>query len=176
MIQAVATPTKEKERLRDMINKFLQRFAPGRKSTNQENKQPDRKEPRFKLGDGFYFEFGEVPNGYGGYRMINVFLLKVDDPSFRCCIVDGTGRIQNFPGIEDGQWKKDLNYPLTDKVQFAFWICDYVDGKAPVRWTLQPDGRYFEDEDGFGSEDCEEVTLYSCLDTNGKFTEPFRYR
>jgi hypothetical protein len=50
------------------------------------------------------------------------------------------------------------------------------DGKAEVEWVLQPDGRYFEDEDGFGAENCEEITLYSYLDTNGVFTEPFKHR
>ena len=57
---------------------------------------PVQKEPHFKLGDGFYFEFNEVPNGMGGYRMINVYLLKTDDPSFRRCIVDERGMIENL--------------------------------------------------------------------------------
>jgi len=48
--------------------------------------------------------------------------------------------------------------------------------KDSVEWTLQPDGRYFEDEDGFGAENCEEITLYSYIDTNGIFTEPFKLR
>lgn len=159
-----------------MIKKLLQKIFPEGEATQRKAEQLNRKKTRFMLGDGYYFEFDEVSNGFGGYRAINVFLLKIDDPSFRCCIVDKNGRIQNFPGIEDGEWKRDLNYPLTDKVQFGFWINAYQDGKASVRWTLQPDGQYFQDEDGFGAEDCEEVTLYSYLDTNGKFTEPFRNR
>ena len=59
-------------------------------------------------------------------------------------------------------------------VEFRFWIYEYKDGKASVEWTLQPDGGYFEDEDGFGGENCEEITLCSHIDTNGIFTEPFR--
>ena len=142
----------------------------------QKSIQSNCKEPRFKLGNGFYFEFDQVSNGYGGYRMINVYLLNVDNPSFKRCIVDGHGKILNFPGIEEGEWMKRLERPLSNKTKFRFWIYKYKDGKASVEWTLQPDGRYFEDEDGFGGENCEEITLYSSIDTNGFFTEPFKYR
>lgn len=145
-------------------------------SKEQNFKQPERPEPRFKLGDGFYFEFNEVSNGMGGYRMIDVYLLKTDDPTFRRCIVDGRGKIENFPGIEEGEWIQQLAFPLENKTQFRFWIYEYKDGKASVEWTLQPDGRYFEDEDGFGGENCEEITLYSSIDTDGFFTGPFQYR
>lgn len=136
----------------------------------------ERPEPRFNLGDGYYFEFEQVSNGMGGYRMVNVYLLKVDDPAFKRCIVDGKGKIENFPGVEKGEWIRELEFPLSNKTQFRFWIYAYTDGKASVEWTLQPDGRYFEDEDGFGAENCEEIILYSSLDTNGFFTEPFKRR
>lgn len=134
---------------------------------------PERKEPRFLLGDGFYFEFEEVPNGYGGYRMVNVWLLKVDDPGFSRLIVDKDGFIRHFPGVTGEDWKKGLEYPMDKKIRFGFWIGKFEGGLARVRWTLQPDGRYFEDEDGFGAEDCEEITLYSDLDRNGRFVRPF---
>lgn len=140
------------------------------------SKENTAKEPRFKLGDGFYMEFEEVSNGFGGYRMINVWLLKTEDPSFRRCIVNQHGGMVNFPGIEQGDWAKNLKYPMMNKVQFGFWISAYQDGKASVAWTLQPDGRYFEDEYGFGGENLEEITLYSHIDTNGDFIEPFQYR
>lgn len=156
------------------LKDLFQTVFSGNKSIEEKTKQSDHKEPRFKLGSGYYFEFNDVSNGYGGYRMINVYLMKTDDTSFRRCIVDGNGRIKNFPGIEKGEWIKNLEYPLNNKVQFRFWIYEYKDGKASVEWTLQPDGRYFEDEDGFGGENCEEITLYSHINTNGIFTEPFR--
>ncbi len=131
---------------------------------------------QFDLGSGYSYEYDDVPNGLGGYRMVNVFLLKADDPSFRRCIVDAAGRIQNFPGIRHGEWEKALEFPLTTRVRFVFRIGAYKNGKAAVSWMLQPDGRYFEDEDGFGAEHCEEITLYSYLDEDGKFTEPFYYK
>ena len=162
------------------LEKYFQDAIPQGKSVDVEQaanapaNPPVQKEPHFKLGDGFYFEFNEVPNGMGGYRMINVYLLKTDNPSFRRCIVDERGMIENFPGIVEGDWKKSLEFPLDRKTQFRFWIYHYKDGKAAVEWMLQPDGRYFEDEDGFGGENCKEVTLHSYIDTNGFFTEPFK--
>jgi len=169
--------------MKDLLNKLLKNNVNATAvvtndtgSEVQNFKQPERPEPRFKLGDGFYFEFNEVSNGMGGYRMINVYLLKTDDPTFKRCIVDGSGKINNFPGIKKGDWMKELKCPMDNKTQFRFWIYEYKDGKATVEWTLQPDGRYFADEDGFGWEHFEEVTLYSSIDTNGVFTEPFKYR
>ena len=158
------------------LKKYFQDVIPENNSLKETIDLPARKEPRFKLGEGFYFEFDEVSNGMGGYRMINVYLLKIDDPSFKHCIVDESGMIENFPGIVDGDWKNELEFPLGKKTQFRFWIYAYKDGKASVEWTLQPDGRYFADGDGFGGENCEEITLWSYIDTNGFFTEPFKHR
>lgn len=132
------------------------------------------KEPRSPLGNGMYWEFDSVPNGYGGYKNVNVWLLKVDDPDFRRCIVNRAGDIQHFPGFKDRAWESALDIPAADqRVKFVFWISPYQDGKARVRWLIQPDGRYFEDEDGFGAEHCDEIEVYSFLDEQGRFTEPF---
>lgn len=162
---------------RGFISKLSERKNKTVQSVNPVSMQPERTEPRFKLGDGFYFEFDQLSNGMGGYRMIDVCLLKIDDPSFKRCIVNKSGEIENFPGIEYGEWEKDLRIPLIGtRTQFRFWIYTYKDGKASVEWTLQPDGRYFADEDGFGWESFDEITLYSSIDTNGLFTEPFKRR
>ena len=125
------------------------------------------------LSHGFYWEYEEVPNGFGGYNTVNVHLVKLSDPAFRRCIVNHTGEIQNFPGFRDEDWKADMEFPIDSTVRFVFSIGPYRGGKACVRWVMQPDGRYFEDEDGFGAEHCEEVEMFSFLDEEGRFTEPF---
>ena len=157
--------------LKFLKNKFTANYRFSR--INEKNKS---NKPRFKLGNGYYLDFDEVSNGMGGYRKVNVRLLKTDDPFFRRYIVDERGRIQYFPGIKDGDWKKDMEFPLDHTVRFGFHISGFQDGKALVSWTLQPDGRYFEDEDGFGAEHYLEITLYSHLNEDGKFTEPFYYK
>ena len=67
------------------------------------------KEPRSPLGNGMYWEFDSVPNGYGGYKNVNVWLLKVDDPDFRRCIVNRAGDIQHFPGFKDRAWENRIS-------------------------------------------------------------------
>ena len=41
-------------------------------------------------------------------------------------------------------------------------------------WQVQPDGMYWQDEDGYGMTPDEEILLYSFIDENGRFTEPFK--
>lgn len=160
-----------------LSNLFHQKNKVEPKQTKSQSVKPapdHQKEPRFKLGNGFYWEFEQVRNGYGGYKTVNAYLLKMDDPDFRRCIVNHAGEIQNFPGFKDRSWEKELQIPAgSQRVNFVFWIFPYQDGKASVRWLLQPDGRYFADEDGFGAEHFDEIELYSTLDEDGKFTEPF---
>ncbi len=140
--------------------------------------QTDTEKPRRlkeELGEGIYYEYDQVYNGLGGYRLSNVVLLKKDDPEFRRCIINDDGEIQGFPGIEEGEWTRALEFPLENRIRFGVWLGAYKDGRARFEWTLQPDGRYFEDEDGFGGENCEEITVGSYMDSDGNFTEPFRY-
>ena len=50
--------------------------------------------------------------------MVNVYLLKLDDHTFKRCIVDGKGKIENFPGVEKGEWVKELEFPLNNTDSF----------------------------------------------------------
>lgn len=60
------------------------------------------------------------------------------------------------------------------KVYYGFGIENFMNGVALVWWTLYPDGRYFEDEDGFGGENCNETTVYAYMDTLGRVLIPFQ--
>ena len=53
---------------------------------------------------------------------------------------------------------------------------DYHGGRAEVEWQLNPDGRYYMDEDGFGMTDDEEISLWGKIDRTGKVVVPFTYR
>ena len=37
-------------------------------------------------------------------------------------------------------------------------------------WTVQPDGRHWMDDDGFGDEDQPAIALYTFIDEAGRFT------
>ena len=45
---------------------------------------------------------------------------------------------------------------------------------AEVSWQLNPDGRYYMDEDGFGMTDDEEIEIYGFIDQNAKVVVKFR--
>lgn len=92
-------------------------------------------------------------------------------------IVNHRAAIVNFPGvIEDKRWTDFLGENcFADKyVHYRTSIEDYDDEKYIIYWCIQPDGRYWEDEDGFGgTSDCE-ITLYTFIDKEGNFTGPFQ--
>lgn len=125
------------------------------------------------LGEGYRYIYDSQRNGYGGYRPVNLYLLNDNDPSVFCCIVDQNGYINHFPGVLEGSWRDELEIPFEKKTRFNFGIYRFKEGKAQVAWTLQPDGRYFEDEDGFGAEHFDEITLHSYIDKSGNFLCPF---
>ena len=53
---------------------------------------------------------------------------------------------------------------------------NYHGGRAEVEWQLNPDGRYYMDEDGFGMTDDEEISLWGKIDRKGNVVVPFTYR
>ena len=58
--------------------------------------------------------------------------------------------------------------------RYRFFVYEFKGGKAVVEWTICPDGRYFADEDGFGAEDCDELTATAVIDRKGQVLVPFR--
>lgn len=58
--------------------------------------------------------------------------------------------------------------------QYFFGIDDFRDGVAGVAWTLQPDGRYYADEDGFGMENQNEIMFYAFIDRSANIIIPFQ--
>lgn len=57
---------------------------------------------------------------------------------------------------------------------FPSFIRTYKNGVAEVSWQLNPDGRYYMDDDGFGMTDDEEVTIYGFVNKTGKVLVKFR--
>ena len=58
--------------------------------------------------------------------------------------------------------------------RYRFYVYDFCGGQAQVDWTIMPDGRYFADEDGYGAEDCTELTATGIIDMHGIMIKPFR--
>lgn len=83
--------------------------------------------------------------------------------------------------------EKDIDWPslrgLDDacinraKSRNAFYptnIRGFHNGTAEMEWQLRPDGRYYMDDDGYGMEDEDEVTLLGRIDRTGRVIRRFR--
>ncbi len=90
-------------------------------------------------------------------------------------LVDRMGRIRHFPGVcREDFWAEELA-PNALQPQIRFRTSFEERGERWLMlWEVQPDGRYWGDDDGFGMEHEAEITLYTYVDGRGQFTGPFR--
>lgn len=94
----------------------------------------------------------------------------------RKTIVDTEGRIIDFPGIvKEKEWVEYLESEkyMEPVVRFRTSFETYGN-RYLMLWQIQPDGRYWEDEDGFGGTSDLEITLYTFIDNKGDFMQPFK--
>lgn len=93
--------------------------------------------------------------------------------------------IKNKDDVLTGIQLSDIDFDRVDLLEnpqnahkliadYGFGIEAFINGVALVWWTLYPDGRYFEDEDGFGGESCNETTVYAFMDKLGQIVIPFQ--
>lgn len=75
---------------------------------------------------------------------------------------------------EDIDWEslKHLDKDVLARAQrlnfgFPSFIYEFEHGVAEVSWQLNPDGRYYMDEDGYGMTDDQEITIYGFIDRRG---------
>ena len=75
-------------------------------------------------------------------------------------IVDSTGKIRNFPGIiKESFWYNEVSAQRLQPRVFFRLSFEKRDNMWVVFWTVQPDGRYWADDDGFGAEKEEEIVV-----------------
>lgn len=91
-------------------------------------------------------------------------------------ILGGKREIFQFPGIAEPE--EVLKHMESEQLpgptgQFGFHV-ERKGSRFLVLWTIQPDGRYWADEGGFGGTNDLEVQLYTYLDADGRYTGPFR--
>ena len=58
---------------------------------------------------------------------------------------------------------------------FPTFVSCFQNGVAKVSWQLNPDGRYYRDDDGYGMTDDEETTVYGFIDTQMNVLVKFQY-
>lgn len=57
---------------------------------------------------------------------------------------------------------------------YPSFIMGYKNGVAEVQWQLNPDGRYYMDDDGFGMTSDREINIYGFIDVMGKVVVKFQ--
>lgn len=70
--------------------------------------------------------------------------------------------------------EKAINRAECLSFQFPSFIRGFRNGVARVDWQLNPDGRYYMDDDGFGMTDDEEIEIYGFIDTQGHVLVKFK--
>ena len=82
---------------------------------------------------------------------------------------------------EDIEWStlKELPEDVQNnaRTQFAMYqtfVEGFSNGVARVRWQINPDGRYWMDDDGFGMTSDVEVEIYGYINKEGKVVGKFR--
>lgn len=83
--------------------------------------------------------------------------------------------------VDDIDWDSLEHMPedvldIAKRLSFNFpsFIRSFKNGVAEVSWQLNPDGRYYMDEDGFGMTNDKEVEIYGFIDTQGKVLVKFK--
>lgn len=78
---------------------------------------------------------------------------------------------ESLEGIEKQAYERAKNLDA----HFPTWIRNYKNGIAEVSWQLNPDGRYYMDEDGFGMTHDVEIEIYGYIDRTGKVLVKFKH-
>jgi hypothetical protein len=82
---------------------------------------------------------------------------------------------------DDVDWKSLKKLPenavyVAQSLSFNYpsFIRAFKNGVAEVEWQLNPDGRYYMDDDGFGMTSDVEINIYGFINTEGKVVVKFQ--
>ena len=74
----------------------------------------------------------------------------------------------------EGIPEEQLYRVQTRNALFPSFIGHYANGTAQVQWQINPDGRYWMDEDGYGMTPDIQLNLYGYIDSACKVIVPFQ--
>ncbi len=115
------------------------------------------------FGDHLYRHKGEIAE----------IIMENTRTGIQKTIVDDAGMIVDFPGFAYPNLVSLYNDGVpSGRIRFRSDISKLGEQYALV-WQIQPDGRYWEDDDGFGMTSDDEIDLYARFDETGHFTEAF---
>ena len=84
---------------------------------------------------------------------------------------------------EDIDWDSLKNLPknaiaraIRHNAMFPTLIRRFENGQAKVEWQINPDRKYYMDDDGFGMTSDNELTLFGTIDRTGTVVKKFVYK
>lgn len=126
------------------------------------------------LGEGMSI-INETINGWWKPR----FLLN-NEKKTAYEVMTGT-QVLMLAEVEDVDWDSLENLPedaIITAQQFSFMFPSFVrwfhNGVAEVSWQLNPDGRYYMDDDGYGMTSDEELNIYGFIDKEANVIVKFQ--
>ena len=89
------------------------------------------------------------------------------------CLVTVTQNDIDWDSL-DGLPHESIQVARRLSFHYPSFIRGFRNGTAQVDWQLNPDGRYFSDDDGFGMTDDNEIVIYGFIDSSGNVLVNFR--
>lgn len=134
----------------------------------------------FKAEKNYYFsDLGEGMMQGREHNSRRVFLINKNDRE-AWELVGATGAFKKWDAVAveicmvlDFPKRAQLN-AISTMANNYFGVNSFKDGVAYVQWTLQPDGHYYADSDGFGMTDDDEVNVYAFIDKKAHVLVPFQ--
>ena len=75
--------------------------------------------------------------------------------------------------MKDERWKKEHHIGQCYDVRFEAQFFALDDDQYLMLWMIQPSGRNWADDDGFGFSGDSSIVLYSVIQKNGEFAKAF---
>lgn len=72
--------------------------------------------------------------------------------------------------------EKAIARAAAHNAMFPTLVRCFQNGEADVEWQINPDGKYWMDDDGFGMTDDQELALFGSIDRTGQVIKKFTYR
>ncbi len=117
-----------------------------------------------------------VTYGWRSFDESPEIYITIPESGYKKVIVDKEGYFQDFPGIRRGEWTSCLRGSCDldeGRVGFRTEFSRKQEGGYQCIWEIQPDGRYWSDQDGYGGNSDSEILLKADLNDKGEFESAF---
>lgn len=134
-----------------------------------------------KTGDSYVVvnDFPGLEDGARGYEIGEEMAVFSGKGRSYAIVNMETGKMRRFID-EDGYLQvedKDIACVVFSKKVFYYFgrYRNFENGYCAIQWTLEPDGSFFADEDGFGAEKCREDNVCCIINRDLEIVVPFRH-